>query len=118
MILLRLVLYSLHLCRILVKPLHFRDVINDAYTTIHLGSSYTPNSFRRSIAVHILEAGESLVAIKAFLGHSTIVATTVYAKVTPELANKYLDERGKPLENIDVQSVPQSIPEAMPFLYG
>jgi site-specific recombinase XerD len=80
-------------------------------------SKYTPHSFRHSIAVHMLEAGESLVAIKAFLGHASISSTTVYAKVTPELANKYLDERGKPLENVTIQPVPQSLPEAMPFLY-
>jgi site-specific recombinase XerD len=80
-------------------------------------SKYTPHSFRHSIAVHMLEAGESLVAIKAFLGHASIVSTTVYAKVTPELANKYLDERGKPLEEATTQSVPQSLPEALPFLY-
>lgn len=42
----------------------------------------------------MLEAGDSLVTIKAFLGHASIVTTTVYAQVTPELANKYLDERG------------------------
>ena len=65
----------------------------------------------------MLEAGESLIAIKAFLGHASIISTTVYAKVTPELANKYLDERGKPLENTALQSVPQSLPEALPFLY-
>lgn len=80
-------------------------------------NKYTPHSFRHSIAVHMLETGESLVAIKAFLGHASIVSTAVYAKVTPELANKYLDERGKPLENTTVQSAPKSLPEAMPFLY-
>lgn len=78
---------------------------------------YTPHSFRHSIAVHMLEAGESLIAIKAFLGHASIVSTTAYAKVTPELANKYLDERGKPLESITVQSVQQTLPEMLPFLY-
>ncbi len=45
----------------------------------------------------MLKAGDSLVTIKAFLGHASIVTTTVYAQVTPELANKYLDERGKPI---------------------
>jgi len=89
----------------------------ERYPDFFRQSNYTPHSFRHSIAVHMLEAGESLVVIKAFLGHSSIVATTVYAKVTPELANKYLDERGKPLENIVVQSIPQSLPEALPFLY-
>jgi len=87
------------------------------YTDFFRQNNYTPHSFRHSIAVHMLEAGESLVAIKAFLGHASIVSTTIYAKVTPELANKYLNERGKPLENTTVQSVPQSLPEALPFLY-
>lgn len=45
----------------------------------------------------MLEAGDSLITIKAFLGHASIVTTTIYAQVTPELANKYLDERGKPI---------------------
>jgi site-specific recombinase XerD len=78
---------------------------------------YTPHSFRHSIAVHMLEAGDSLVTIKAFLGHSSISTTSVYAKVTPELANKYLDERGKPLHGITVTEAPQALPQALPFLY-
>jgi len=49
----------------------------------------------------MLECGESLVVIKAFLGHESIASTTVYASVTLELANKYLRERGKPLENVE-----------------
>ena len=81
-------------------------------------SNYTPHSCRHSIAVHMLEAGDSLVTIKAFLGHASISSTAIYAKVTPELANKYLDERGKPLENIEVQNIPQPLPQALPFLYS
>lgn len=78
--------------------------------------SYSPHSFRHSIAVHMLEAGDSLVAIKAFLGHSSIATTCIYAAVTPELANKYLDERGKPLQ--DVRSTNDSpLSLAMPFLF-
>lgn len=79
--------------------------------------SYTPHTFRHSIAVHMLEAGDSLVAIKAFLGHSTIATTCIYATVTPELANKYLDERGKPLEDKALRPVTQPLPQALPFLY-
>jgi len=63
--------------------------------------TYTPHSFRHSVAVHMLECGESLVVIKAFLGHESISSTTVYASVTPELANKYLRERGQVLDSID-----------------
>ena len=48
----------------------------------------------------MLESGESLVVIKAFLGHASISSTLVYASVTPELANKYLRDRGKVLDGI------------------
>ena len=65
--------------------------------------NYSPHSFRHSIAVHMLECGESLVVIKAFLGHESIETTTVYAEVTPELANKYLKERGKQLDSINIK---------------
>ena len=70
-----------------------------------------------SIAVHMLEAGDSLVTIKAFLGHASIVTTTVYAQVTPELANKYLDERGKPIPEKNVETSPKPLAQALPFLY-
>jgi len=92
-------------------------VAKELHPELFRQSNYTPHSFRHSIAVHMLEVGESLITIKAFLGHASITSTVVYAKLTPELANKYLDERGKPLENTIVQAIPQSLPEAMPFLY-
>jgi len=51
----------------------------------------------------MLECGESLIVIKAFLGHASIKTTTVYCDVTPELANKYLRERGKAIPTINIQ---------------
>lgn len=79
--------------------------------------SYSPHSFRHSIAVHMLEAGDSLLAIKAFLGHSSLITTAVYAQVTPELANKYLDNRGKPLpEDCNLRTI-QPLALKLPFLY-
>ena len=87
------------------------------YPHLFKENSYTPHSFRHSIAVHMLEAGESLFAIKAFLGHSSIVSTAIYAQVTPELANRYLDERGKPLKEISKRVPSYPLPQAMPFLY-
>ena len=74
-----------------------------AYPTLFKRKSYSPHCFRHSIAIHMLECGESLVVIKAFLGHESMDTTTVYAEVTPELANKYLKERGKPLDNVEVK---------------
>ena len=82
-----------------------------------LETGYSPHSFRHSIAVHMLEAGDSLVTIKAFLGHASIVTTTIYARVTPELANKYLDERGKPIAERSMETSPKPLAQALPFLY-
>lgn len=79
---------------------------------------YTPHSFRHSIAVHMLEAGESLAVIRAFLGHSSLSSTLVYASVTPELANKYLRERGKPLESVQESVKKESTVAALPFLHN
>lgn len=58
--------------------------------------SYTPHAFRHTIAVDMLSCGCSLPAIKAFLGHSSIQSTMIYATVTSEQANKILRERGLP----------------------
>jgi len=86
----------------------------EVYPTLFKRKSYSPHSFRHSIAVHMLECGESLVVIKAFLGHASIDTTTIYAEVTPELANKYLRERGKPLESIEVKEEKSNV--SLPFL--
>lgn len=83
--------------------------------------SYSPHSFRHSIAVHMLECGESIVVIKAFLGHASIATTMIYASVTPELANKYLRERGELLENVKNAEFESAVDKAiiatsLPFL--
>lgn len=52
--------------------------------------SYTPHSFRHSVAVHMLEAGIPLPVIKNFLGHSSLETTMVYATISQELRDKYL----------------------------
>ena len=54
----------------------------ELYPKLFRQNDYTPHSFRHSIAAHMLEAGESLIAIKAFLGHASIFSTVVYAKLT------------------------------------
>lgn len=79
-------------------------------------TSYSPHSFRHSIAVHMLEAGESLVVIRAFLGHASMSSTMIYASVTPALANKYLRERGRPLESVGLITKQESIIASLSFL--
>lgn len=87
------------------------------YPNMFTQKSYSPHSFRHSIAVHMLEAGDSLLAIKAFLGHSCLTTTAVYAQISPELANKYLDNRGKPLpEDCKLKTI-QPMELRLPFLY-
>ncbi len=85
-----------------------------AYPTLFKKKNYSPHCFRHSIAVHMLECGESLVVIRAFLGHVSIETTTIYAEVTPGLANKYLRERGKPLESVELKEEKFKI--LLPFL--
>lgn len=84
---------------------------------LFMQEKYTPHSFRHSIAMHRLEVGESLIAIKAFLGHASVSTTALYAQVTPELASKYLDTRGKPLKEAALPIVPQPLALELPFLY-
>ena len=53
-------------------------------------TSYTPHSFRHSVAVHMLEAGIPLPVIKNFLGHASLETTMVYATISQSLRDKYL----------------------------
>ncbi|MDR1541279.1 MAG: tyrosine-type recombinase/integrase [Clostridiales bacterium] len=67
---------------------------------------------RHSITVHLLESGDSLASIRAFLGHESFKGTLVYAEVTPELANKYLHGRDKSLPADDAEGTPKPNPIA------
>jgi len=86
------------------------------HSNLFCQSSYSPHSFRHSIAVHMLESGVPLPAIQAFLGHAAISTTMIYVSVTPELANKYLSNRDTPhmADNIDAPN--KSIINSLPFL--
>ena len=81
-------------------------------------SSYSPHSFRHSIAVHMLECGVPLPVIQAFLGHESISSTIIYASVTPELANKYLKDRDVPLDGVCDGVDDKKISFRLPFLGG
>lgn len=41
-----------------------------------------PHTLRHSIAVHLLEKGVDIYAVKDWLGHTTITSTEVYARIT------------------------------------
>lgn len=52
--------------------------------------SYTPHSMRHTTATNMLEAGVPLMAIKNFLGHSSIRTTERYAELTQVTVNNYI----------------------------
>ena len=54
------------------------------------GTQVTPHIFRHSIATQLLERGTDLRFIQHFLGHSSIVTTTLYARVTEDAQRKVL----------------------------
>jgi len=59
-----------------------------------------PHVLRHSIAVHLVERGVDLLAIKDWLGHNSINSTTVYARLTNRArdavaASVYSDNRGR-----------------------
>jgi len=80
--------------------------------------NYSPHSFRHSIAVHMLECGNSLPVIQSFLGHESISSTIIYASVTPELANKYLRDRDIETEVLNNEFAEKNISVRLPFLGG
>ncbi len=59
---------------------------------LFMDDSYTPHSMRHSTASHMLEAGVPLAVIKSFLGHSSLQSTQIYAEISQQTIDKYLNE--------------------------
>ena len=51
----------------------------------------TPHMFRHSKAMHLLQAGVSLIYIRDFLGHEDIKTTEIYAKCDTQLKRKAIE---------------------------
>lgn len=60
--------------------------------SLFLMDHYTPHSIRHSTATHMIEAGVPVMAIKNFLGHSNLQTTQIYAEMTQNTVDKYLNE--------------------------
>lgn len=54
--------------------------------------SYSPHSMRHTCAMHMLEAGIPLMAIKNFLGHAFLTTTEQYARLTQGAVDKHIKE--------------------------
>ena len=55
-----------------------------------LEKRYTPHTMRHTTATHMLEAGVPIIAIKNFLGHSSISTTERYAELSQSTVNRYI----------------------------
>lgn len=71
---------------------------------LFLEEGYTAHSWRHTIAVHMIEAGLSIVVIKNFLGHSSIVTTQIYAELTQASVDKKIKEWNEKWFSPDVKA--------------
>lgn len=58
--------------------------------SMFLGKHYTPHTMRHTCAMHMLESGIPMMAIKNFLGHASITTTERYATLTQSTVNKQI----------------------------
>lgn len=57
----------------------------------------TPHCFRHSKAMHLLQAGVTLIYIRDFLGHEKVKTTEVYAKADSDIKRKALENVYSPI---------------------
>lgn len=76
---------------------------------------YSPHSMRHTTACHMIEAGIPLIAIKNFLGHSSITTTEIYTEITQNVIDKNVKLWNEKWFSKSVQAKPKenrySIPE-------
>jgi integrase/recombinase XerD len=60
-------------------------------TSTSVPEKVMPHMFRHSKAMHLLQAGVSLIYIRDFLGHKDIKTTEIYAKCDSELKRKAIE---------------------------
>ena len=53
-------------------------------------SKYSPHSMRHTTAMHMLEAGVPMMAIKNFLGHASVTTTERYAELSQSTVDKHI----------------------------
>lgn len=62
-----------------------QKIINKYINKMDINKKISPHSFRRSRAMHLLEAKVNIVYIRDLLGHSSIITTERYAKANEKI---------------------------------
>lgn len=62
------------------------------HPTLFREKHYSPHTMRHTTATHMLEAGVPMMAIKNFLGHSSIRTTERYAELSQGAINKHISD--------------------------
>jgi len=95
------------------------ELAKQEYPNLFPAKNYSPHSFRHSKAVHMVESGVSLINIRNFLGHATVAATEIYARVGQAAVTKALTDRripnlapSKPISIPSKNSLPKFIEDA------
>ena len=73
----------------------YKKYINMArkkYPLMFTGRKYTPHTMRHTCATHMLEAGVPIMAIKNFLGHTSVTTTERYAELSQGTVNQQIQE--------------------------
>ncbi len=73
----------------------YLKIAREAHPDLFREKAYPPHSMRHTTAMHMLESGVPLVVIKQFLGHAHLFTTEIYAKISPEVVNKKLENWNK-----------------------
>lgn len=67
-------------------------IVKEQNPTLFIEKRYTPHTMRHTCAMHMLEAGVPMMAIKNFLGHSSVTTTERYAELTQSTVDKQIKE--------------------------
>ena len=60
--------------------------------SLFMEKRYTPHTMRHTCAMHMLEAGVPMMAIKNFLGHTSVTTTERYAELTQSTVDQKIKE--------------------------
>ena len=55
------------------------------------GKKVTPHTFRHTIALHLIQSGSDISAVKEWLGHADINTSSLYVEINIEMKRKALD---------------------------